>query len=457
MTRRRAVLLALAALALGAATVAWAALRLPARDLVRGHLGDVAATMFVYAGFALVLGRRVHPRGRALATLGIAVGVELGQLAWHAPGTAGELVLGNVFDPWDLVAYVAGVAVAVTAELRWGVPRATSVTLLCLAACGGAPASHPIVANEVPLPVHERYGDLLIREVGGGLPVAIVGGTKGLRAISADGARQRTLTPTATRWVLVDARANVIWFGNADGTEYRAIDLDQPADVPLTIATVVTGMPSPGEVEMVGPAYFGVSYPVPGDPLGAAAMMRDFEIGGCCANATVTLFVMAKPQVSGATGYQQNDEWSARFEHAAIPGAAFVTALASRPDHRKPDKAPSIPDTKLPGVDPANCQDADLCGSAEAIVGTRFTRVIVMQAMGDVGHITHRLYDTAANHFVDPEWGTWMQNAFVALDGSAFIHDGLLVRFDRGPLPATPAAEASLGGGWLGGSRFYGF
>ena len=54
----------------------------------------------------------------ALAALILAVGVELFRL-WHTPAldafrltTAGALLLGRVFSPWNILAYVAGIAAA---------------------------------------------------------------------------------------------------------------------------------------------------------------------------------------------------------------------------------------------------------------------------------------------------------------------------------------------------------
>ena len=112
--RRRFVGLALVAVAIGAVTLVY---RGPGRELVRGHLGDVAATMLVYALLGLVQrGRAWH---RALATLGIATAIELGQVVWHVRSFAGELFAGNTFDAWDFVAYVAGTAVALWWERRW--------------------------------------------------------------------------------------------------------------------------------------------------------------------------------------------------------------------------------------------------------------------------------------------------------------------------------------------------
>ncbi len=103
--------LAIAALAIGAAVLLY---RGPGQPFVRGHVGDVAATMFVYAliGFA----SRARMMIRAGGTLAIATLVEIGQTLWHVDNAAGDLLLGATFDAWDLVAYAIGVAIAVVAE-----------------------------------------------------------------------------------------------------------------------------------------------------------------------------------------------------------------------------------------------------------------------------------------------------------------------------------------------------
>jgi hypothetical protein len=109
--KRRFVGLGLVALVIGAATLVYAG---PGRALVRGHVGDVAATMLVYA--VLGLAWRTRSRDRALATLAIATAIELGQGVWHVRSWVGELLAGNTFDGWDFVAYVAGVVVALVWE-----------------------------------------------------------------------------------------------------------------------------------------------------------------------------------------------------------------------------------------------------------------------------------------------------------------------------------------------------
>ena len=109
--KRTFLWLGIAAIAIGIAVLAY---RGPAREIVRGHVGDVAATMLVYAMLGAVWRARMVVR--AIAALAIATAIEIGQAFWHATSTAGELIIGNTCDPWDIVAYVIGVGVALTWE-----------------------------------------------------------------------------------------------------------------------------------------------------------------------------------------------------------------------------------------------------------------------------------------------------------------------------------------------------
>jgi hypothetical protein len=111
--KRRFVGLALVALAIGVGVLLY---RGPGRGLVRGHVGDVAATMLVYAMAGLVW--RTRPRNLAIATMAIATAIELGQGVWHVRSEVGALLAGNTFDGWDLVAYVLGTAVALMWDVR---------------------------------------------------------------------------------------------------------------------------------------------------------------------------------------------------------------------------------------------------------------------------------------------------------------------------------------------------
>ncbi len=113
--RRVFVLLGALAVAIGGAVLVY---RGPGHAFVRGHLGDVAATMLVFAVVSLV--RPMASTGvRALVTLAIATAIEVAQVWFHARSTAANLVLGSTFDPIDLCAYVVGVGIAVGWERAW--------------------------------------------------------------------------------------------------------------------------------------------------------------------------------------------------------------------------------------------------------------------------------------------------------------------------------------------------
>ena len=103
--RRRMLALALVSVVFGAACF------FSRHALIRGHVGDVAAAMFVYALVALVL-----RRGRLLVAGAICLAAELRQLLVTPAGPAADLVLGRHFDPIDLAAYAVGLLAAVAWE-----------------------------------------------------------------------------------------------------------------------------------------------------------------------------------------------------------------------------------------------------------------------------------------------------------------------------------------------------
>lgn len=116
--------LALAALAIGVGVLAY---RGPGRPFIRGHVGDVAATMLVYAMLGAALwGRLARPAVRALGAMTIATALELGQRVWTGTGVAGELFVGGSFDGWDFAAYVLGTVIAFGYD-RVLEPRTTAV------------------------------------------------------------------------------------------------------------------------------------------------------------------------------------------------------------------------------------------------------------------------------------------------------------------------------------------
>ena len=110
--QRRFLWLGAVAIAIGVAVLAY---RGPARALVRGHAGDIAAAMLVFAVLG-ALRPRVPAVVRALVTLAIASAIELGQAWWRAESLVAELTIGNTCDPWDLVAYAIGAGLALVWE-----------------------------------------------------------------------------------------------------------------------------------------------------------------------------------------------------------------------------------------------------------------------------------------------------------------------------------------------------
>ncbi len=125
---RRFALLAAIALGLGALVLSYGG---PGQPFVRGHVGDVAATMLVYALVSLALamfdGRwQLAPRWRFAIAMGIATALEVGQTVWSGTGLAGELVLGATFDAWDFAAYLLGALLAVAYDVLGARRRARS-------------------------------------------------------------------------------------------------------------------------------------------------------------------------------------------------------------------------------------------------------------------------------------------------------------------------------------------
>ena len=116
VSRKRAMLmLAAAALLVGFVSWLFGALALPGRAIIRGHVGDVAAVALVYAVIALL--SRGRPAICALLTAITAVAIEVAQRGSHRDDAVGELVLGRHFDPWDLLAYAIGIALALIWDL----------------------------------------------------------------------------------------------------------------------------------------------------------------------------------------------------------------------------------------------------------------------------------------------------------------------------------------------------
>lgn len=352
--------------------------------------------------------------------------------------------------------YAIGVHLSPMKNSRWHL----SAFAICMIACGGS--SPPVQVGTPAMTERRTLAQALVQDVGAGASVAIVPGLKGLRAISADGAHQRVLVATPVPWAVVDQRSNLVWFGSAERTEMHAIDLDAPASPTVPVITIATGLPAGHNMEMVGPIIYGVNYiaKTTGDERPGLAWESGEKFASASANnmnaASLFLGIDATPSLVGSAGYVDDESWATQVAAANLPGRAFVIGLLTRTSHR-PASVARPSETHIDGIDPANCDEPQDCGRAEVIVGTPYLRVMVANLMGDIRHISWQLYNGASHQLLSPDWATWFSDAYVAPDHSAFIANGRIVRFDRGPLAGTPADTAGSGGGWIGGDAIYDF
>ncbi|TXH84338.1 MAG: DUF2809 domain-containing protein [Rhizobium sp.] len=95
--------------------------------------GSILWGAMVYWLLATIFAGAHHARV-ASAAVALAVLVELFRL-WHTPAldafrltTTGALLLGRVFSPWNILAYVAGIAAALTMHRALSGERARSDT-----------------------------------------------------------------------------------------------------------------------------------------------------------------------------------------------------------------------------------------------------------------------------------------------------------------------------------------
>lgn len=87
----------------------------PEHALLRNNGGDVVAVLFL----SLLLGAFFRKRSIGpIAALAIATGIEVAQTVIQTNGTPRDLIVGAVFDWWDIVAYVVGATLAFAAEKR---------------------------------------------------------------------------------------------------------------------------------------------------------------------------------------------------------------------------------------------------------------------------------------------------------------------------------------------------
>lgn len=85
--------------------------------LIRGHGGDVVVVAFLYFGAGVIWPTR--RRARALAVGALAFGIELFQtLGVTSPDDSAlvQATVGSTYDPWDLVAYTLGLALALALD-----------------------------------------------------------------------------------------------------------------------------------------------------------------------------------------------------------------------------------------------------------------------------------------------------------------------------------------------------
>ncbi len=318
-----------------------------------------------------------------------------------------------------------------------------------IAGCAGPAPVAAVVANS-PAPIATLEAQL-IAEIGAGQPVAIVGGAS-VRAVSADGKRSRVLANVAAPWVLVDHRAQVIWFGTEGLHGIGEIDLEAAAP---DVAIVVTGIGKLTETPMfeakkgsVG-FRFAIAHGDEADPL-------HYDV---LAFPHIALRVTADPSIA-VIGTGDTVGLTADYLGAAKLDRAKLVALAARHPDRKSFERGHGAKHHVDGFDDMCLGEAGICGVAEEVPHTRLWIVTRMRLCGfDLGHgcpSGTNLYNPDTRTFHGEAWTGVLDDTWLSPDGSTFIVGDQLVRSNRTSLTGTPDANAS-GGGWLGdGSLYYG-
>lgn len=93
----------------------------PGHEIWRGNGGDVVAVLFLGLLFgAFCKSQFLGP----IIALAIAIGLEVAQTNLQTNGTPRDLIVGAVFDWWDIAAYAIGAVLAMLAE--WDIRRRRS-------------------------------------------------------------------------------------------------------------------------------------------------------------------------------------------------------------------------------------------------------------------------------------------------------------------------------------------
>jgi hypothetical protein len=286
----------------------------------------------------------------------------------------------------------------------------------------------------------------LLTKIGTGGSVAILPCPEGLVATSADGARRRVLAPGPVEWALVDNRAQVIWFGRSK--EARMLDLAAHEPTPELIAT--HGSDAPIEISYARGEHLVVLVGMY-DPhlvlrMNARAVRWDADLA-------------IYGEISDEDG---RDAKRLRASVKWADGArARVQALAERGKGRPLLAAPPPRVAAVASVPAAECEAAELCGSATQLGKTRFFAVITSHACGDACHTGVQLYDSGSKEFVDAarpakrsrvpfgasDDTAGARDAWVAPGGEGFVSNGKLYHFERGHITGSGHLH---GGGWLG-------
>jgi hypothetical protein len=286
----------------------------------------------------------------------------------------------------------------------------------------------------------------LLANIGAGGSVAILPSAEGLVATSADGARRRVLAPGPVEWALVDNRAQVIWFGRRK--EVRILDLAAHAPAPELIGT--QGSDAPIEISYARGEHLIVRVGMY-DPhlvlrMNARAVRWDADLA--------IYGEISDQDGRDAKRLRASVKW-------ADGGRARVQALAERGKGRPLLAAtpPEVP--KVASVPAAECEAAELCGSAKRLGKTRFFAVIASHTCGDACHTDVQLYDSGSQEFVDAarpdkrsrvpfgasDDAARASDAWVAPGSEGFVSNGKLYHFERGHITGSGHLH---GGGWLG-------